>query len=105
MNRSTVNVMTAKWLTILRDYEKIKAGNCTIFKTVNQLCQAHKVHRKDIRKYYERWIKSGKQQAALLPLKRGPKIGKYKSFQRKKNALLLKFIGVLVPVNLKFSIF
>ena len=50
MNSSTINVMTAKWLTILRDYEKIKAGNCTIFKTVNQLCQAHKVHRKDIRK-------------------------------------------------------
>jgi transposase InsO family protein len=82
--------MTAKWLTILRDYEKIKAGNCSIFKTVNQLCQAHKVHRKDISKYYERWIKSGKERSALLPIKRGPKIGKYKLLSKQEERIIIK---------------
>jgi hypothetical protein len=90
MNTTTMNLMTAKWLTILRDYEKIKAGNCSIFKTVNQLCQAHQVHRKDIRKYYERWIKSGKEQSALLPMKRGPKIGKYKLLSKEEERAIIK---------------
>jgi len=90
MNSSTMNLMTAKWLTILRDYEKIKAGNCSIFKTINQLCQAHQVHRKDIRKYYERWIKSGRKQSALLPQKRGPKIGKYKLLSKEEERIIIK---------------
>jgi len=85
-----MNLMTAKWLTILRDYEKIKAGNCSIFKTVNQLCQAHQVHRKDIRKYYERWMKSGKEQSALLPQKRGPKVGKYKLLSKEEERIIIK---------------
>ncbi|MBK9099040.1 MAG: hypothetical protein IPM14_13140 [bacterium] len=72
MNKSTISAITAKWLTILRDYEKIKSGDFSVFKTVNQLCEVHHIHRKDIRKYYERWIKSGKDQSALLPHKKRP---------------------------------
>lgn len=90
MNNSTISAITAKWLTILRDYEKIKAGNCSVFQTVNQLCQAHHVHRKDIRKYYERWIKSGKDQSALLPQKRGPKAGKYKLLTKQEERIIIK---------------
>jgi transposase InsO family protein len=82
--------MTAKWLTILRDYEKIKAKNCLNFKTVDQLCHAHHVHRKDIRKYYERWIKSGKDRSALLPQKRGPKAGKYKLLSKEEERIIIK---------------
>ena len=90
MNNSTISAITAKWLTILRDYEKIKAGNCSVFQTVNQLCQAHHVHRKDIRKYYEQWIKSGKDQSALLPQKRGPKAGKYKLLTKQEERIIIK---------------
>src|SRR3970282_902380 len=90
MNSSTMNLMTAKWLTILRDYEKIKAGNCSIFKTINQLCEAHHVHRKDIRKYYERWIKTDKDRSALLPQKRGPRLGKYKRLSKEEERIILK---------------
>ncbi len=89
MNNSTINVITSKWLTILLDYEKIKAGNCTVFKSVDQLCQAHHVHRKDIRKYYERWIKSGKDRSALLPRKRGPKPGKYRLLSKEEERIIM----------------
>lgn len=78
MNRSIICAITSKWLTILRDYEKIKAGDFSVFKTVNQLCKVYHIHRKDIRKYYERWIKSGKVQSAPLPHKRDLKPDKYK---------------------------
>jgi transposase InsO family protein len=90
MNKSTISAITAKWLTILRDYEKIKAGDFSVFKTVNQLCEVHHIHRKDIRKYYERWIKSGKDQSALLPHKRGPKPGKHKLLSKEEERIIIK---------------
>jgi hypothetical protein len=65
MNSSMMSAMTNKWITILPEYEKVKAGNSKIFKTVEQLCQAHNIHRKDIRKYYERWIKGCRERSAL----------------------------------------
>jgi len=74
----------------LRDYERIKAGNCPTFKTVEQLCQAPHVHRKDIRKYYERWIKSGKDPSALLIRKRAPKPGKYKLLSKEEERIVMK---------------
>jgi transposase InsO family protein len=90
MNTTTVNLLTSKWTTILIEYEKVKSGNSTIFRTVDQLCQAHHVHRKDIRKYYERWIKSGKDRSSLLPHKRGPKAGKHKMLTKDEERIILK---------------
>ncbi|OGU55872.1 MAG: hypothetical protein A2V66_18055 [Ignavibacteria bacterium RBG_13_36_8] len=90
MNTTTVNLLTSKWTTILIEYEKVKSGNSTIFKTVDKLCQAHHVHRKNIRKYYERWIKSGKDRSSLLPHKRGPKIGKHKMLTKDEERIILK---------------
>jgi transposase InsO family protein len=90
MNKSLLFALTAKWLTILRDYEKIKAGDFSVFRTVNQLCEVHHVHRKDIRKYYERWIKSGKDLSALLPQNRGPKVGKYKLLTKEEERIIIK---------------
>ena len=60
MNHSTALAVTSKWVTILEEYQKVKAGQSSLFTTVNDLCEAYHVHRKDIRKYYERWVKSGK---------------------------------------------
>jgi len=90
MNTTTVNLLTSKWITILIEYEKVKSGNSTIFKTVDLLCQANHVHRKDIRKYYERWIKSGKDRSSLLPHQRGPKVGKHKLLTKDEERIILK---------------
>ena len=90
MNTSTANLLTSKWVTILLEYEKVKIGQSTNFKTVDQLCKAHYVHRKDIRKYYERWMKSGKDRSSLLPQKRGPKVGKHKILSKEEERTIMK---------------
>lgn len=90
MNKSTARAVTSKWVTVLEEYEKVKAGQSSLFTTVNELCEAHHVHRKDIRKYYERWVKSGKDRSALLPQKRGPKPGKYKLLSKEEERIILK---------------
>ena len=90
MTASTARAVTSRWLTILEEYEKVKAGQSYLFATVNDLCDAHHVHRKDIRKYYERWIKSGKDRSALLPQKRGPRPGKYKRLSKEQERIVLK---------------
>ena len=90
MNTSTANLLTSKWVIVLQEYEKVKTGQSTNFKTVDQLCKAHYVHRKDIRKYYGRWMKSGKDRSSLLPQKRGPKVGKYKLLSKEEERIILK---------------
>jgi len=90
MNHSTIRAVTSKWVTILEEYEKVKQGQSPLFTTVNELCEAYHVHRKDIRKYYERWIKADKDRSALLPQKRGPKAGKYKLLSKEEERIILK---------------
>lgn len=90
MNNSTVRAVTSRWITILEEYEKVKAGQSVLFHSVNELCEAHCVHRKDIRKYYERWIKSGKDRTALLPHKRGPRPGKHKLLSKHEERIIIK---------------
>jgi hypothetical protein len=90
MNKSTARAVISKWVAVLTEYEKVKAGQSSLFTTVNELCKAHHVHRKDIRKYYERWVKSGKDRSALLPQKRGPKPGKYKLLSKEDERVILK---------------
>jgi len=82
MNPTTKRLMTDKWLLVIKEYELIKQKKSKNFSTVDQLCSAFKVQRKDIRKYYERWVKSGKDPDALLPQKRGPKPGQLKLVKR-----------------------
>jgi transposase InsO family protein len=90
MNSSTTWAVTSKWITILEEYEKVKAGQSVSFNSVNELCEAHRIHRKDIRKYYERWIKSGKDHSALLPHKRGPRPGKHKLLSKEEERIIIK---------------
>jgi hypothetical protein len=70
--------MTNKWLLVVSEYELIKQKKSSNFNTIQELCSAYKVHRKDILKYYERWVKAGKNTDALLPHKSGPKAGTLK---------------------------
>lgn len=90
MTKSLENSLTAKWLLVVQEYEQVKQKKSKNFKTVEQICQAYKVHRKDIRKYYERWIKSGKNREALLPLKRGPKPGQLKILSKDEERTIIK---------------
>ena len=90
MTKSMASVMTAKWSLVVQEYELVKQKRSRNFKTVNQICDAYKVHRKDIRNYYKRWIKSGKDNSALLPLKRGPKPGQLKILTKNEERIITK---------------
>jgi transposase InsO family protein len=90
MTESIKNALTAKWLLVVQEYELVKQKRSKNFKTVKQICDAYRVHRKDIRKYYERWIKSGKNNDALLPQKRGPKPGQLKILTKDEERTIIK---------------
>ena len=90
MKKSEQQVMTSKWLLVVREYELIREKRSKSFKTVEQLCEVFKVHRKDIRKYYERWVKSGKAEQSLLPQKRGPRPGQLKVLSKEEERAIIK---------------
>jgi transposase InsO family protein len=90
MNSSTKRIMTDKWLLVMHEYELLKQKKNTNFSTVDQLCEVFKIHRKDIRKYYERWVKSGKDPDSLLPKKRGPKPGQLKLLSKDEERTIIK---------------
>jgi len=90
MTKTEKQIMTNKWSLIVDHYEKIKQRKNDSFKTVDELCEAFQVHRKDIRKYYERWAKSGKDPEALLPKKRGPKPGQLKILSKEEERIIVK---------------
>lgn len=90
MSKTLTKNLTQKWLLILDEYEQIKNKNSKHFKTVKQLCEFSKVHRKDIRRYYERWIEAGKKAQALLPQKRGPKPGQLKILSKEEERVIMK---------------
>lgn len=90
MMRTQQQLMTSKWLLIVKEYELIRNKQSKTFKTVEHLCEVFKVHRKDIRKYYERWVKSGKAEESLLPQKRGPKAGQLKILSKDEERSIIK---------------
>lgn len=90
MKKTQKLAMTSKWALVVEHYEKIQQKNNPSFKTVKELCDAFKVNRKDIRKYYERWVKAGKDPEALLPKKRGPKPGQLKILSKEEERVIVK---------------
>jgi hypothetical protein len=47
MKRTQQQIMTSKWLLVVKEYELIRQKQSKSFKTVEQLCEVFKVHRKD----------------------------------------------------------
>ena len=82
--------MSNKWLLVVKEYDDLKCKKNTNFKSVNELCEVFKVHRKDIRTYYSRWCQSGKDPASLLPRKRGPKPGQMKMLSKDEERSIIK---------------
>lgn len=90
MTKSIRLGLTSKWLLVVQEYERVRQKKSENFNTVEEICKAYRVHRKDIRKYYERWIKSGKKVDALLPQKRGPKLGQLKILSKEEERTIVK---------------
>ncbi len=90
MQKSIKLSITSKWITILYEYEAVKENKSKYFRTVSEICEAYKVNRRDIRRYYERWIHSGKHRDSLLPQKRGPKPGTMKLLTKEEERTIIK---------------
>ena len=73
MEKYTKQVIIKKWLPLLHEYEKVKTKQNPHFKRVKDLVAAYHVTKKDVYKYYRRWIVSGKKDESILPQKRGPR--------------------------------
>lgn len=69
-------VVIKRWIPILKEYEKIKLKKTErAFKYVKDLCAAYYLSRKELNRYYNKWMYGGKKDKALLPEKRGAKPG------------------------------
>jgi len=90
MTKSIVKMLTDKWKIIILEYEKVKNGQSRLFKTVNDLCEAHNVSRKQLHKYRERWLMSGKKIESLLPEKRGPRRGSHRMLNKEQERIIVK---------------
>jgi hypothetical protein len=88
MNKSLEKMLSSKWKNILLEYEKVKRKKSTHFQTVTALCDAHGVSRKQLHKYYSRWVSMGRKDEALLPRKRGPRRGQYRILSKEQRVLV-----------------
>jgi len=69
-------VIVKRWIPILQEYEKTRAKvKPRSFKFVKDLCMAHHISTKELRRYYRKWIEESKAETALLPKKRGARPG------------------------------
>jgi transposase InsO family protein len=90
MTKAEKRVLSNKWALVVGHYEKIKQKNNSSFKTVNELCEAFHVTRRDIKNYYSRWVGSGKDHEALLPRKPGPRPGQLKILSKEEERIIVK---------------
>jgi len=90
MSNTLTRNFTKKWVLILKEYERVKNKTSKQFKTVQQLCQFFEIHRKDIRRYYERWIEADRRPEALLPRKPGPRAGQLQRLSKQEERVIIK---------------
>ena len=69
-------IILKRWLPILKEYERTRSKvTPRPFRYVKDLCRAHHISAKELRRYYVKWIAGGKKTESLLPSKRGAKPG------------------------------
>ncbi len=90
MSNTLTRNFTQKWVLILKEYDLIKARKSNQFKTVKDLCSFFEIHRKDIRRYYERWVQADRDPKALLPRKPGPRPGQLKRLTKDEERMIMK---------------
>jgi hypothetical protein len=69
-------IVVKRWIPILKEYERTKAKiNPRPFRYVKDICEAHHISKKELCRYYRKWIEGGKTSESLLPATRGAKPG------------------------------
>ena len=73
MSPYTKKLFTHKWQTILEEYEKVKCKESKHFKKVKDLLSAYRASKRDLYKYYHRWVAGNREIESIFPRKRGPR--------------------------------
>ena len=69
-------VIIKRWKPILEEYEKIQNKTTPrSFHLVKDLCQAHHISNKELRRYCRKWQEGSKQDESLLPRPVGARLG------------------------------
>jgi len=69
-------VIVKRWVPILKEYERTKAKiNPRPFRFVKDLCDAHHISKKELSRYYHKWIEGNRTDESILPKKRGARPG------------------------------
>jgi transposase InsO family protein len=69
-------IIVKRWIPILREYERTKAKESPrLFRYIKDLCAAHHISKKELSRYYRKWVEGGKAPESLLPATRGAKPG------------------------------
>ena len=69
-------VIVKRWKPILLEYEKTRSKiEPRAFRYVKNLCEAHHISTKELRRYYRKWLEGNKSDESLLPKKRGARPG------------------------------
>jgi len=69
-------IIVKRWIPILKEYEKCKKKiPQRSFKFVKDLCAAHHISKKELGRYYRKWIEGNRTPESLLPKQRGAKPG------------------------------
>lgn len=75
MTKTIQDNLIKNWKKIIEDYELVKRGKHTYFHTCKELYTFYNTSAKQLLKYRNRYISLGNDPKALLPSKRGAKIG------------------------------
>jgi hypothetical protein len=69
-------VIVKRWKPILEEYEKIQNKVLSrSFRLVKDLCLAHYISNKELRRYFRKWQEGKRKDESLLPAKIGAKPG------------------------------
>ena len=69
-------IFIKRWKPILEEYEKIQNKvSPRSFRLVKDLCLAHHISNKELRRYFRKWQEGKKQDDSLLPAQRGARPG------------------------------
>ena len=69
-------IIIKRWRPILEEYEKIlNKVSPRSFWLVKDLCRAHHISNKELRRYYRKWLESNKRDESLLPAPVGARPG------------------------------
>ncbi len=62
-----------RWRFLIREYEAVKEGRSAHFTRIGDFYRHHGTCSQTFRKYYNRFLQSGRSEAELIPQRRGPR--------------------------------